>query len=550
MESTSELLDRIKRQGRITGFSSDWQDDVIHYLNGPGGGSSSSGQGTDDAGGGGPSSSGQGADDDGGGSQSSEPQDRDDSPPDPPSRYRYDDDDGYSRRRTVSPPAVEPEPLPSAFATGEEGYAPEAIGALDTEEWVGALGDGEERVSLQGMEDERRAFLAQERDSERQQASKEQQEGAGRRDHLYDALWYSESTDELTEEQLELLYAQLSGLRETGISGDELYQAIGQSEVVTGMNEEQRDTLLRDVGAAQSSSSAAQDVEVGSFGTGSEIGPYVPEPGDLLDRSRRDIERAVDVTGDELGWSPPETELEQLKAQGGGIWRRDPDSGDMARVPDEEVARWMERPHVPEPGDLLDRSGRDIERAVDVTGDELGWSPPETELDRLKAQGGGIWRRDPDSGDMARVPDEEVERWMERPHVPEPGDLLDRSGRDIERAVDVTGDELGWSPPETELDRLKAQGGGIWRRDPDSGDMARVPDEEVERWMERPHVPEPGDLLDRGSGRDIERAVDVTGDELGWSPRETELDRLKAQGGGIWRRDPDSGDMRECPTKR
>ena len=118
----------------------------------------------------------------------------------PSRRYRDDDDDGYSRRRRS--PAVEPEPLPSAFATGEEGYAPEAIGALDTEEWVGALGDGEERVSLQGMEDERRAFLAQERDSERQQASKEQQEGAGRRDHLYDALWYSESTDELTEEQL------------------------------------------------------------------------------------------------------------------------------------------------------------------------------------------------------------------------------------------------------------------------------------------------------------------------------------------------------------
>ena len=185
------------------------------------------------------------------------------------------------------PPAVEPEPLLSAFATGEEGYAAEVIGALDTEEWGGALGDGKERVSLQGMEDERRAFLAQERDSERQQASKEQQEGAGRRDHLYDALWHSESTDELTEEQLELLYAQLAGLRETGISGDELYQAIGQSEVVSGMSEEQRDTLFRDVGAAQSSSSAAQDVEVGSFGTGSEIGP---EPGDLLDRgSRRDI---------------------------------------------------------------------------------------------------------------------------------------------------------------------------------------------------------------------------------------------------------------------
>ena len=166
-----------------------------------------------------------------------------------------------------------------------------------------------DRVSLQGMEDERRAVLAQERGSERQQASKEQQEGAGRRDHLYDALWYSESTDELTEEQLELLYAQLSGLRETGISGDELYQAIGQSEVVTGMNEEQRDTLLRDVGAAQSSSSAAQDVEVGSFGTGSEIGPYVPESGGpLVDtgegvrrrmlREEGGIEQAEDLLGE------------------------------------------------------------------------------------------------------------------------------------------------------------------------------------------------------------------------------------------------------------
>ena len=172
--SREEVLDRIE-QGRI-GFSSDWKDDVIHYLNNPGGGSSSSGQGADGGGGGGPSSSGQGADDDGGGpsssgqgadddgggpsssgqgadddegysgggSQSSEPPDRDDSPPDPSSRYRYDDDDGYSRRRTVSrrrSPAEEPEPLMSAFATGEEGYATEVIGALDTEEWVGALGD-------------------------------------------------------------------------------------------------------------------------------------------------------------------------------------------------------------------------------------------------------------------------------------------------------------------------------------------------------------------------------------------------------------------------
>ena len=185
----------------------------------------------------------------------------------------------------------------------------------------------------------------------------------------------------MTEEQLELLYAQLSGLRETGVSGDELYQAIGQSEVVSGMSEEQRDTLLRDVGAAQSSSSAAQDVEVGSFGTGSEIGPYVPEPGDLLDRgSRRDIEGEGD-----LGRTALATELEQLKAQSGGILRRDPDTGVMARVPDEEAARWMERPHVPEPGDLMDR-GRGpesggIEQAEDllgeVGGDVSDASPPE-----------------------------------------------------------------------------------------------------------------------------------------------------------------------------
>ena len=164
------------------------------------------------------------------------------------------------------------------------------------------MGDEKERVSLQGMEDERRAFLAQERGSERQQASKERQEGAGRRDYLYDALWHSESTDELTEEQLELLYAQLAGLRETGVSGDELYQAIGQSEVVSGMNEGQRDTLLRDVEAAQSSSTAAQDVAVGSFGTGSEIGPYVPELGDLMDRGRGPesggIEQAEDLLGE------------------------------------------------------------------------------------------------------------------------------------------------------------------------------------------------------------------------------------------------------------
>ena len=45
--------------------------------------------------------------------------------------------------------------------------------------------------------------------------------------------------------------------------------------------------------------------------------------------------------------------------------------------------------------------------------------------------------------------------------------------------------------------------------------MARVPDEEVERWMERPPVPEPGDLLDRGRGPEsggIEQAEDLLGE--------------------------------------
>ena len=139
---------------------------------------------------------------------------------------------------------------------------------------------------------------------------------------------------------------------------------------------------------------------------------------------------------------------------------------------------------------------------------------------------------------MARVPDEEVERWMERPHVPEPGDLLDRSGRDIEGEV-----ELGRTALATELDRLKAEGGGVWRRDPDSGDMARVPDEEVERWMERPHVPEPGDLLDRSGQAGHRRGGRQAGLRLrrSWSG-------LKAQGGGVWRR-PGHRRWRGCPTK-
>ena len=183
------------------------------------------------------------------------------------------------------------------------------------------MGDGEERVLVQGMEDERRAYLAQEGDSERQQAAKEQQEGGRRRDHLYDALWYSESTDDLTEEQLELLYAQLSGLRETGISGDELYQAIGQSEVVSGMNEEQRISLLRDVGAAQSSSAAVQDVE---------IGPHVPDPENLLDRGR--------------GPSGGFEQLEDLQGY-------DAEVAEGGRSLDPFDAQ----PHVTDPGDLLDR---------------------------------------------------------------------------------------------------------------------------------------------------------------------------------------------------
>ena len=103
------------------------------------------------------------------------------------------------------------------------------------------------------------------------------------------------------------------------------------------------------------------------------------------------------------------------------------------------------------------------------------------------------------------------------PHVPNPENLLDRWGseREIERGVD-----LGRSALETELEQLKAQGGGVWRRDPDTGDMARVPDEEVERWMERPHVPNPENLLDRwGSEREIERGSILAGLRLrrSWS---------------------------------
>ena len=224
-------------------------------------------------------------------------------------------------------------------------------------------------------------------------------------------------------------------MRETGVSGDELYQAIGQSEVVSGMSEEQRDTLFRDVGAAQSSSSAAQDVEVGSFGTGSEIGPYVPESGGRLVDTGEGVRRrmlreedGIEQAEDLLGEYDKAAEVER-----GGL---DPfDAG----------------PHVPNPENLLDRlesgldieleSGRDIELGSrrDIEGEvDLGRTALATELDRLKAQGGGVWRRDPDTGDMARVPDEEVERWMERPHVPEPGDLLDRgSRRDIEGEVDL-----------------------------------------------------------------------------------------------------------------
>ena len=231
------------------------------------------------------------------------------------------------------------------------------------------------------------------------------------------------------------------------------------------------------------------------------------------------------------------TELGQLKAQGGGVWRRDPDTGDMEQVPDEEVARWMERPRVPDPESLLDRSGRDIEGRADLGQFALG-----TELEQLKAQGGGVWRRDPDTGDMEQVPDEEVARWMERPRVPDPESLLDRSGRDIEGRAD-----LGQFALETELEQLKAQGGGVWRRDPDTGDMEQVPDEEVARWMERPRVPDPENLLDRGRGP--ESGGIQEGADLGQFALGTELEQLKAQGGGVWSRDPDTGDMVRVPDE-
>ena len=64
--------------------------------------------------------------------------------------------------------------------------------------------------------------------------------------------------------------------------------------------------------------------------------------------------------------------------------------------------------------------------------------------------------------------------------------------------------------------------------------------------MERPHVPNPENLLDRwGSEREIERGVD-----LGRSALETELEQLKAQGAasGVGTRTP--AIWRGCPTKR
>ena len=433
--SREEVLNRID-QGYI-GLSSDWKGDVLHYLQNPGGGgTSSSGRDDDDDGGAsisGPSGGSGNAS--GGGSPTSRTDDRDDPPPERRRRYRYDDDDDYdySRKR----PSVVPPPSPSAVATGLEAHADEGNDALDTDLWGETFREEEERALVQGLGDERREFLNQEQDAERQRSSKEKQEKERRRDHLYDALWYSKSTQDLTEEQLELLYAQLDGLRHSGVSGDELYQTISQTEVVSGMDEQQRATFLRDVETAQSSSTAMQDMGVGSFGTGSEIEPHVPDPTRLFDR---DPGRALDERVEDLDGTALAGELERRKEEGGGVWRRDSETGEMVHVPDDDVPRWTERPYAPDPTRLFDRDPGVEVREEDLR-DEVGPAALAGELERRKAEGGGVWRRDSETGEMVQVPDEEVRRWMERPHVPGPTRLFDRDpGRTFDERVGNNGD--------------------------------------------------------------------------------------------------------------
>ena len=693
--SPQAVLDRIN-QGTI-GLSSDWKGDVIHYLQNQGSGaSSSSGQGADDAGGstsGPPPGNTQGQADSTpnvqGSSRDDDDDDRGGSPPEDDGyrrRRRDRDDYSYRSRRTVA----EPLPLTSGFATGEWESAGEDAGALDPQTWDDPFREDEQRMLIEGLEDERRAFLEEERGAERQRVSKGQEEGASQRDYLYDALWYSESTQELTEEQLELLYAQMAGLRETGVTGADLYQAIGQSEVVAGMNEEQRDTLVRDVGVAEASSAAAQGMYVDAFGAGSDIGPNVPDPARLLDLGREreidrqeqgsdllggydkgdwvdggldpsdigprvpdparlldlDREREIDrqEQGSDLlgGYEKPawvdggldpsdigprvpdparlldlgrEREIDRQE-QGsdllggydkgdwvdGGLDPSDigPRVPDPARLLDLDREREIDRqeqgsdllggyekpawvdggldpsdigPRVPDPARLLDRgsapdideqpenlldkyaeaAGSGIEPYVpdptrlldrgsrldfDERASDLGGSQLAAQLAELKAQGGGVWRRDPDTGDLARVPDDEVDRWLERPHVPDPTRLLDGGSRpDFEEDGEIRGSQLA-----AQLAELKAQGGGVWRRDPATGDLARVPDDEVDRWLERPHVPDPTRLLDGGSRPDFEEDGEIRGSQLA-----AQLAELKAQGGGVWRRDPDTGDLARVP---
>ena len=177
----------------------------------------------------------------------------------------------------------------------------------------------------------------------------------------------------------------------------------------------------------------------------------------------------------------------------------------MEQVPDAEVERWMERPRVPDPESLLDRSGRDIEGRAD----EAGWMRLGRSWEQLKAQGGGVWRRDPDTGDMEQVPDAEVARWMERSACAGPGACWIGRGGDIDgRPADLGQFALG-----TELEQLKAQGGGVWRRGRREDTGGRCPREVETRWMERPRDPDAGSV---GAGHCEGRAT-LAGLRLGRS---------------------------------
>ena len=163
--------------------------------------------------------------------------------------YDYDRETSYEeraqRRRTIESAAA----VDDGQVKGFFGDADEAYGAVED---VWELGDQDPADAGMGMESESESesAIAEQVQQQRivaERAKREEGREERERDRMLEALLNAEVAQQLTPEELELLYQQMEGLQATGVTGQGLREALGQSEAVAGLNEEQRESLLQDI---------------------------------------------------------------------------------------------------------------------------------------------------------------------------------------------------------------------------------------------------------------------------------------------------------------